>query len=129
MIQGLVNLISTDTTYTTAMGGNVYPMLLPEGTSLGTTYRVVGGSSEPTFTTSGPQKVRMEFDCYAPTYAQADAGRTLLRTLLEGFNGLLSDGTFLQDVLFIQPIDKPFDQDSKLYRLAAEFYFMFNLTA
>jgi hypothetical protein len=106
----------------------LYPMLLPEGTSIGATYRVVGGNSDPTFTTSGPQRWRIEFDCYAPSYAQADAGRMILRTLLDGYEGVLSDGTYLQNCIHIQPIDHPYDFQPRLFRLGAEYYVFFNLS-
>ena len=128
ILQGLVSLIASDPAYTTAMSGNVYPMLLPEGTSVGTTFRVVGGSSDPTFTTSGPQRLRIQFDFYAPTYAQADAGRNALRTLLDGYEGLLSDGTYLQNCIHIQLIDHPYDYEAKLMRLGSEYYLFFNLS-
>jgi hypothetical protein len=100
MLTGLVDLISSNPDFTDTTSG-LYPMLLPEGTSLGTTWRVVGGSSDPTFTTSGPQRLRIEFDCYATSYAAADALRSVIRTILDGYQGLLSDGTFLQNCIFI----------------------------
>jgi hypothetical protein len=120
MLTGLVDLISSNPDFTDTTSG-LYPMLLPEGTSLGTTWRVVGGSSDPTFTTSGPQRLRIEFDCYATSYAAADALRSVIRTI--------SDGTFLQNCIFIQPIDHPYDYQPRLYRLGAEYYLFFNLTS
>jgi hypothetical protein len=128
MLTGLVDLISSNPDFTDTTSG-LYPMLLPEGTSLGTTWRVVGGSSDPTFTTSGPQRLRIEFDCYATSYAAADALRSVIRTILDGYQGLLSDGTFLQNCIFIQPIDHPYDYQPRLYRLGAEYYLFFNLTS
>jgi hypothetical protein len=126
MQQGLVSFILADPAFVAAMPGGVFPVTLPEGVSVGTTYQIVGGTSNPTFGNLGPQKLRIQINFHAPTYAQADAGRNALRTLLDGFVGLFPDGTFITNILHIQPIDY-YDNEPRQFRLSSEYYVYFNL--
>jgi hypothetical protein len=92
-----------------------------------TTYQIVGGSSKQAFDNTGPQRLRVQFDFHAGSYLLADAARKALRAALERYQGLLSDGTYLQQALFLQPIDY-FDYEPRTFRCACEFYLYFNLT-
>jgi hypothetical protein len=112
------------------VGTRVYPITLPEAPALpAVTYQIVGGSSDPGFTNSGPQRLRVQFDCYADQksggYRAAYCVRDDLRKLLNGFSGELPNGDYLQSALLIQNIDY-FENDARQYRLACEFYIDFN---
>ena len=102
-------------------GALAYPVMLPQGVKEGMTYTQAGGSSEPTLDGSGPQRLRLQVDCFAPAYLEADAMRGSLVAGLNGFQGTLSDGTVVTFTQFLQPIDyfENFVQD---FRCGAEFY-------
>lgn len=127
---GLVALLQADPTLSPLVGTRIYPVLLPPNQGAGPfpalTYQVVSGSSEPTFETSGFITLRMQFDCWGRNYSDAAILRKTLVQVLNGFRGALTDGTFLEDAQFIQPIDF-YEQSILLYRCAVEFYFRFDL--
>ena len=124
--QGLFTLISSDPTISGMIGTRVYPILLPESPTLpAITYQVTRGNGDPTFETSGLIKLYMQFDCWGKTYSDAAQLRKALVKLLNGYQGVLSDGTDLQLGQFQQPIDF-FEQDARQYRCAVEFYFLFD---
>jgi hypothetical protein len=109
------------------IGGRLTPVLLPEGSPMpAMTYRIVASRSEPTFSGSGAQKLRVQFDAYSSdTYDNAAAARDALRSLLNGYSGTLSDGTFLQAAELIQQIDF-YENDARQFRCMSEFYLSFN---
>ncbi len=123
MIQaGIYSLLSADPGLSAIVADRITPVLLPEGSPLpAMTYMVVGSSSEPTFETSGMQKVRMQFDFHAEGYTAAIGARDALRVLLDGYQGLLSDGTYLQNAQRIQDIDY-FDDGPRQFRCSSEYY-------
>jgi hypothetical protein len=126
---GLVALLNADPDISALVATRIYPVLLPPNAPASgfpaLTYQVAGGVSEPTFETSGPIKLRMQFDCWGKNYSDAAMLRKTLVQVLNGYTGILSDGTELNDSIFIQPIDF-YEQDTLLYRCAVEFYFLFN---
>lgn len=126
MQKGLVALVIADAGFIAAMGANLWPVLLPENTTVGATYQIVGGKDSPTFEGAGMQRVRLRFGCSAPTYAQADGGRKALRDLLDGFRGILTDGTFIHSSLWSQDIDF-YDYEPRQFRCVSEYYIMFTL--
>jgi len=124
--KGLFTLLSTDPAISGMIGTRIYPLLLPTGAVMpAMTYQVVGGAGDPTFETSGLIKLRMQFSCWGDKYSDAAQLRKALVKLLNGYGGILSDGTNLQLGEFIQPIDY-FDNDTLLFRCAVEFYFLFD---
>jgi hypothetical protein len=130
---GLVSLLEACAPLTALVGSDIYPVLMPEGVKLtsgkgGLTYKIVGGNSSPTFSSSGMQKVRIQFDAFGVNYIDAANIREAVRVLLNGFMGTLSDGTVIVDCELIQPIDFE-NNDARQFRLASEFYFMFNFTS
>jgi hypothetical protein len=127
-MSGIVALLAGEETISGLVGNRISPILIPEGCTLpAVSYQVVGGSSAPTFNTSGMQKLRVQFDCHARHYKIADAVREALRSFLNGYYGLLADGTYLQNAEFLQPIDY-FDNDSRQYRCGLEFYLYFTFS-
>ena len=125
---GFYNLLAADSSIAALCGNRIYPVQLPEGSALpAITYLYPGGSSQPTLNTTGYQRQRLEINCWGATYPDAVTLRGTVRTALEGTRAVLSDGTDLQDIEFIQPIDFPFETDAREYRCAIEFYLHFNL--
>jgi hypothetical protein len=112
------------------IGGRLTPVLLPEDSVLpAMVYHLIGGRSAPTFSGSGAQVLRVQFDAYSSatsgTYDQAASAREALRCLLNGYSGMLSDGTELQAAELIQSIDF-FENDARQFRCMSEFYLYFN---
>lgn len=123
MTKGIVALIQQSAAVTAIIGSVCAPLLLPEGAQ-GITYQIIGGRAQPTFNTSGMQRWRIQFNCHAASYAIAYQARSALIMLLNGYQGTLSDGTFLSQCQLIQPIDY-FDNDARQFRCGVEFYFDF----
>jgi hypothetical protein len=112
---GIFHLLSATAAITSLCEGRIYPTILPPGPTLpALTYRMISAKPSPTLTTSGFQRWRMQCDCFAETEAQAVGLREALRSTLEGYNGVLSDGTFLQDAQFVQLSDS-FQDDASLH--------------
>ncbi len=123
---GLFQLLQTAPALVALQGANVFPVLLPEGTTVGTTYQIVGGSSAATFTSVGVQRRRVQTDHFAETYLIAVQLRNATIKLLNQFVGELPNGFEVMQCDLIQPIDH-FDNDVRQFRCSAEFYFYFNL--
>jgi|SRR5450756_2474374 len=124
--EGITALLKGDPAVSGMVGGRVFPVTTPPAVTLpAVTYHVVGGSSDPGLSTSGMQKVRVQFDVFSESYKAASAVREAIRRLLNGYIGQLGDGTFLLNVELIQGIDF-FEQDPREFRCMSEFYFYFN---
>lgn len=124
--QGLYTLLSGDPTISAMVGDRISPVLLPEGSPMpAMTYQVTRGTSDPTFDTSGLIKLFMQFDCFGLNYSDAAQLRKALVMVLNGYQGVLSDGTNLQLAQFQQPVDF-YIEDVRQYRCAVEFYFLFD---
>lgn len=117
-----------------ASPGGIVPVLAPprpqpaDGSPLPalTTFQRVGGSSKQTFDSTGPQRLRVQFDFHAGTYELAEAAHQALRLSLERYQGILADGTYLQQAVYLQPIDF-YDYEPRQFRCACEFYLDFTL--
>jgi hypothetical protein len=138
MMQAVAAMLWANAGFRAASPGGIMPILLPEGAKLpATTYQIVGGSSKQTFDTSGPAKIRVQFDFHAGDvagtggaatvsgYTLATAARNALIAALDRYSGVLADGTWLQNAVSLQPIDY-FDNDARRFRCSQEFYLMFN---
>lgn len=122
---GLFGLLSTASSLVALQGARVFPVILPNATTLpATTYHVVGGSQTPIFGTSGMQRRRVQLDFRASGYLAANQLRNATIAVLNGFNGALPNGFLIADCWLIQPIDY-FDSDARQFRCSAEFYFDF----
>lgn len=88
------------------------------------TYSIIGARPEPTLRTSGYQRYRVEFRCRDKVALNASTLREALREALEGYNGVLTDGTFLQDAQFIQLMDGYLD-NPRVYVRMIEMYLFF----
>jgi hypothetical protein len=124
---GLQALLSTAPSLVALQGSRVYPIVLPTGATLpATTFQVVGGSSDPGFETSGPQRRRMQIDHRAADFLSTDTLRDLTREVLDGFTGALPNGFVVDDIWFLQPLEH-FDSDARQFRCGAEYYVDFTL--
>lgn len=130
MIQtGIFSLITGFTDVAALIATRVYPMTLPEAPTLpALSYQIVGGTSSPTFETSGMQKLRVQFDAWGADPDSAANVRATLIKALNGFQGQLTDGTFLQNADLQQQIDF-FADDPRQYRCMVEFYFYFDFSS
>lgn len=123
---GLFSLLSTTAAITTLCGTRIYPAVLPTiPTYPCLRYKLISAKAEPTLSTSGYQRWRIQFDCFANTYASAVALRAAIRSALEGYRGTLIDGTYLQDAQFIQ-LGDDYEDDPRVYCAMSEFYLFFN---
>jgi Protein of unknown function (DUF3168) len=122
---GIFNLLSTTAAITAICGERIFPDVLPKApTQPSLTYHFVGGTQDPTFTTRGMQRWRLEIVAEAPTAAGAIGLRNAVIAALNGYQGMLSDGTFLQNCDFLQLMDA-YDHEALIYRRMVEFYLYF----
>lgn len=122
----MYSLLAGTASIAALVGTRISPLVLPESPTLpAITYRTVGGSSKPTFTTAGQQRVRMEFNCWGAAALDAFNLRATLVAALNGYTGTLSDGTNLQNAQRLQNVDY-FDHDARIYRAMVEFYLFFD---
>lgn len=126
---GLWHLLSTTAAITAICKTRIYPIILPpDPTWPAMTYQIIAATPEPTLDTAGFQRWRLQFDCWANTYADAASLRAALIRTLNGYQGTLSDGTLLQDAEFIQVTDF-FADDARVYRCMVEFYLYFTFSS
>ena len=134
MIQaGIFNLLSQNSSIAAMAGSNparIWPVLLPEDPTLpAITYHVIGGASMPTLSTSGMQRLRMQFDCWGADYDDAATLRAALIAALNGYQGTLSDGTYLQYAQLIGPGTDFFEDAPRTFRCLCEFYLLYDLNS
>jgi hypothetical protein len=99
-------------------GGRIYPVILPSEVILPAIhYLFVGGSSDPTFTTSGTQKYRVEINCWASTWGAAKALRAAVIHTLNGYQDGNTTIQFLMNRDF-------YDHELLQFRAIAEFYIL-----
>lgn len=128
-------LLSADPGVAAIAGTRIYPMVLPDDAAFpAITYQQVGGSSTPTMDTSGVQKLRLQIDCWsAPlplggTYRQASGLRDAVRRALDGYSGVLGDGTQLSRAWIVNPGMDFFAHEALQYRCMLEFYLLYTFT-
>jgi len=132
--QGLVALLAANAGVAallkTGGAGSIFQGVVPEDIAqypcIG--YQFVGGRSDPTLTTSGMQRSRVQLDCWATTPDLAKQLADAVRQALNGYQGLLTDGTLLQAGLLINPGVDLFSDDSRFFRRMLEFYLLYNFT-
>jgi hypothetical protein len=126
---GLYTLLSTAAAVTAITGQNIFPDEVPKNpTYPALEFRIITETPDPTMDTSGYQRLRFEFTCKAATPSVAAALAGALRKLLEGYNGALSDGTFLQDAQFAD-FRGGYDRDALVYLRTIEFFLFFNFSS
>ena len=127
---GLDNLLRTDAAINAIIQQRAFPDKLPEQVAYpALTYSILVGTGTRTLTDPGLQKWRIQVDCWGTTYADAKNLRAAVMKELNGYSGILSDGTFLQLMELIGPIFLPYDTAALTYRCPCEFYLYFNFPA
>jgi len=121
---GLANLLSSTTAITSLVGANIFPVVVPQNGPLpALTWSTIAHTSVPGLQNEGMQRVRVQFDAWAQTYAQAVAIRQAITASLLGYMGTLSDGTVVHNVLRVSSVDF-FQHESLEYRAMLELYFL-----
>jgi Protein of unknown function (DUF3168) len=107
-------------------GQRVRPMLLPEGTNFpAIVYQVV--ATNPLTSMDGVnalQMKRMQIDCYGQTAVAAKTLAQAVHNALDGYRGVLSEGTVVQSCLPNQDVDE-FEFDPQVFRVACDFNIRF----
>jgi len=91
-------------------------------------YQFVGGASAETLSTSGQQRSRVQIDCWGVTAESAKLLADAVRQALNGYQGLLTDGTLLLNAKMLHPGIDYFSDDSRFFRRMLEFYLLYNFT-
>ncbi len=117
MIESLIrSLLLASVSVSALVGTRIYPLVLPKDCPLpATDYRLVGGSASPTFDTTGPQRRRLEVNCWSDVYGDAV---TLRKAVVDSLNGFRQGSITIQ---FLQLQDF-FDDELLQYRATVEFY-------
>jgi hypothetical protein len=94
-------------------------------------YLFAGGSSEPTFNTSGVQRTRLQMDCWAQTPRDAKLLAAAVIKDFNGYSGILTDSEHipLLDVALIHPGTDIFSGESRMFRRMLEFYLLYTFTS
>lgn len=123
---GLYALLSTTATITDICATRISPVALPVDEQLpALTYQIISSTSYPTFNTSGYQRWRLQFDCWGTNYSDAVGLRAALIKTLNGYQGALPNGQFLQNADLLQITDF-FEDDARVFRCMVEFYIYFD---
>jgi len=133
--EGLVSLLAGDAGVKAILAsgdaGSIYQMVVPEDEAqypcIG--YQFVGGASGGTFNTSGMQRSRVQLDCWAIRPEDGMHLAEAVRKALNGYQGLLSDGTYLSNAVLIHPGVDLFSDQSRFFRRMLEFYLLYNFNS
>ena len=126
---GLFSLLSTTTSITALCGTRIYPILPPDEPLYPCiVYKSVSLKSNPTLDTTGMQRLRIEFDCFGSRPLDAVNLRTTLVKAINRYQGALSDGTWLQDMV-LQSMGDFFDDQARVPKCFVEFYALFNFSS
>lgn len=125
---GIYLLLTTEPSIAVSVGDRVSAVLTDSKCLPAITFHVVGGSSDPTFETSGLQRLRIQFDVFGKGYLEAAKIRDDLRKFLNGYRGVTPDGTFVSNVDLIQHIDF-FEDGARDFRCSSEYYFYFTYSS
>lgn len=125
---GLFHLLSTTSAITEICGTRIYPDVRPTGPEYPLIeYKEISSKSNETLDTSGMQRDRYQFDCCAISSLAAEQLREALRQTLNGYQGQLSDGTFLQNVVLLNRMSSYTDVP-RIYCATTEFYLLYDFT-
>jgi hypothetical protein len=101
---------------TAICGTRIYPLALPTDPTLpAIDYRFVGGANQPTMSTDGVQRYRVEVNCWGNTYSDAVSLRYAVVKALSGYQA----GTM--NIQYLMPQDL-FDEELLQCQAMAEFY-------
>jgi hypothetical protein len=113
--------LSSDAGVKAICGPRIYPLRMPNNPTLpAIEYSIITGSSTPTFDSGGPNKRRVEVNCFGDTYSDAV---TLRKAVVDALGNYRDDNMTIQS---IGPHDL-FDDAPLSYRAMQEFYVFSNL--
>jgi hypothetical protein len=129
--KGLRDLLCNDDTVGPMVGGclspfspgqRVRPILLPEGSNYPAIVYLVTATSPLTSMdgVNALQMKRFQIDCYGANAVAAKSLAQAVHNLLDGFRGVLSEGTLVQSCLPNQDVDT-FDFDPQVFRIMCDF--------
>ena len=123
--QGLTTLLNASTSITALIGDRLYPVFVPQSPTYPClSYQVISGSSSYSMDGSAETVKRIQFDAWGTTYADVKNIQQALHNLLDGFEGVLSDGTAVHGTFRGVELDE-FENDSLTYRTLTEYSFHF----
>ena len=128
LLEALYPLLTGIEPLQAVLKGGIHVGSLPEGVCRPVmSYSSAGGSSTPTFDTSGMQKARLQFDAFGVTRAQAAGVLDVLRQALNGYVGTLPGGLHIQNIDLInpEPMDFPVEEYARDFRCMSEYYVWF----
>ncbi len=126
--EGLWSLLANAVQVSTLCSTRIYPDLRPENPVYPLiVMKEISGIGRETFDTSGMQRDRYQFDCQAKTKGEAMNLRDAVRQVLNGYQGMLSDGTYLQNAWVIGKMGG-YKDDPRIYEATHEFYVLYNFT-
>ena len=109
-------------------GGRIFEVVAPDDLAQYpcVAYVCVGGASEPSFTSSGVLRQRVEVSCFAVDYSVAAQMRAAVIAALDGWQQLLTDGTNVLEATILNP-GTDFCSEQRIFRCMAEFYILYTL--
>lgn len=122
MIEPLLYQALSESSQITALAGNnIWGLTLPENSTLpALTYQIISCVTDPTFSTVGQRKYRIQIDCWAESYLASVSLRGAVIQTLDGYqDDALGSAWLLQQIDF-------FDQHGLEYRASCEFYILSN---
>ena len=118
----LFQQLTADQTVASLIGTRLYPVIWPDDPIFGlATYQRISTVTENLL--SGPLSiatVRIQYDAWAETYLGAKQIAAALNTVLEGFQGILPDGTHIDNITLDSSFDL-FDSPSVRYRVSSDY--------
>lgn len=123
--QGIVALLSANAGLTALVGAGIYPVEVPEAAAMPClSYQGVSASANYTLRAAEYNRKRIQFDAWGSSYADTRNVLQGLRDALDGYSGILTDGTRVLACLRGIGIDD-FESDSRLFRAMQEYIFTF----
>jgi hypothetical protein len=127
--EGLYALLQADSGVNAIAGGRIY-QVTPPVDSLANfpciSYAFVGGSADPTFSTSGVLRQRIELNAYSLDASQAAQLRDAVIKAVNGWQQRLGDGTNVLNTELANP-GTDFVTEQLLFRRMCEFYVLYTL--
>lgn len=130
---GLYALLAADSGVSALVGTNIFAGAAPDDAAQYPciVYSFVGGSSDPTLSTSGVIRQRVQIDCFAASPSGSSSPGTVAAAIraavIEAVNGwqqLLGDGTNVLDAELLNP-GTDFVSEDRIFRAMCEFYILY----
>lgn len=121
--EGVNQLLSADAALSALVGSSIYPVLVPEQTTWPcVSYQVASSVTDYTVDGAAETAKRMQFDCWGLTYASTKQVQTAVSNVLDGFTGLLPDGTVIKGAFRGVDLDA-YDSGHRVFRALVEYVF------